>query len=419
MKNPISLLLIVALIFSKTIIAQKVIKTDKELYKIEGEYDFVITKSDLKSKRVYYKAETNIPDKSLKEMFYPGGNKAAFELIGDNIVIVYDVWLKKAKTKDCFLKLLNTKTGKFTEPKLLYSTKLNSVYSSNEIIYKPIYSPDKTKLAVLKDNISPGYPIEPEITIYDTKTLMAISTKKLSGKYDGIKRIFDQNEFKIDNDENISVVFHLMNEETRITTKSYSADIPFNASDLKNIKELGGNTASDTVVDQMTHGRFYKTLQDFINDNPIPGVRIKNGSFGWSMLSGLDYKLIDEAGNLTKEDSKGLPSDLFTYKRNNYVSPYIIRIIDKKPYIVLSSGSLNYYSLYEDQEKRYYSEGWNGELQKFSEKDLENYLEKENLLEAYRNDKPKREFSDDVNGYFNKVIKWQIKYFDLLNEKLQ
>ncbi|MEX0811073.1 MAG: hypothetical protein WD048_02575 [Chitinophagales bacterium] len=146
MKNPISLLLLMTLVFFNAIIAQEVIKTDKAIYTIEGEYYFEITKSDINGKRVFFKAETNIPDKSKKEMFYPGANHAAFDLIGDNIVIVYDVWQKKAGTKDCLVKLLNTKTGKFTEPQLLYSTEINSVYSSNEIIYKPIYSPDKSSL---------------------------------------------------------------------------------------------------------------------------------------------------------------------------------------------------------------------------------------------------------------------------------
>ncbi|MEX0811074.1 MAG: hypothetical protein WD048_02580 [Chitinophagales bacterium] len=270
----------------------------------------------------------------------------------------------------------------------------------------------------MKDNISPSYPIEPEIKIYDTKALKAISTKKLSGKYENQKRIFDQNQFKIDNEGNISVVFHLLNEETKITTKSYSADIPFNAAGLKNIKALEANSSQDEVVDQMSHGRFYKTLQDYIDDNPIPGVRIKNGSFSASLFTSADFKLIDDAGNLKKEDSKKLPSELFTYKRNNYESPHLVRIIDNKPYIVLAAGKLNYYALYKNQEKLYYSEGWDGELQKFKGKHLEKYLEKHNLLDAYKKDKPRREFSDDVNGYFNKTINWQVKYFNLLNKKM-
>ncbi len=419
MKKPVFLILTMSLLlaFTKTNTAQQIIKTDKEIYSIDGAYNFIITKSDINTKKVLFKAETKIPDKSQKEMFYPGANNASFDLVGENIVIVYDVWQKSAGTKDCFIKLLNVKTGQFNQPKLLYSEKVNSAYSSNEIIYKAIYSSDKSKLAVLKDNISPSYPIEPEINIYDTKTLNTVSTKKLSGKYDNQKRIFDQNQFTMDNDGNIDIVFHLLNETTKITTKSYSSKIPFNSTDLKDIKELNGNSAIESAGDLKSHGHFYKTLQDYIDDKPIQGVRIKTRSFS-SIPGKMSFKLIDDAGNVTKESTKDLPSDLFTYKSDEYSAPYIVRIIDKKPYIVLAVGKLNYYSLYYEQQSRYYSEGWDGKLQKFKENDLEEYLEKYNLLEDYKNDKPKREFKDDVNGYFNKTLNWQIKYFNLLNKKM-
>lgn len=96
-----------------------------------------------------------------------------------------------------------------------------------------------------------------------------------------------------------------------------------------------------------------------------------------------------------------------------------MRLIDNKPYIVLVAGKMCYYSLYLEQQDRYYAEGWNGKLMKFKENDFEEYLAKYNLLEDYKADKPKREFKDDVNGYFNKIVSWQIKYFNLLNEKMK
>lgn len=420
MKKSISYLLIASLFlaFSKISSAQQIIKTDKEFYTIEGPYNFVIVKADNNTKKVLYKAETKIPDKSQKEMYYPGANNSNFKLVGDNIVIVYDIWQKANGTKDCSVKLLDIKSGKFTEPKLLYSTKLNSPYSCSELLYKPIYSPDKTKLAVIKDNISPTYNIDPEITIYDTKTLNVLSTKKISGKYDGQKRIFDLTTIAIDDKGNITTVFHLMNEKTKITTKSYSADIPFAETDLKNIKELSGNSSSDVGGSQTSHGRFYKTLDDYLNDKPMPGVRIKNGSFSWTTFGGADFKLIDDAGSVKKEDSKDLPSEIFTYKRDNFSDPYIMRVMDKKPYIILAAGYYCYYSLYLEQQNRYMAEGFDGELKKFKEGRFEELLEKYNLLEDYKKDKPKREFKDDVNGYFNKTINWQIKYFNLLNKKM-
>ncbi|MBL7883878.1 MAG: hypothetical protein JNL69_07395, partial [Bacteroidia bacterium] len=145
-------------------------KTDKEVYTVEGAYNFIIIKKDIKTQKVLSIIETKIPDKSKKEMFYPASNFANFVLIGDNIVIAYDIWQKDNGTKDFYIKLLNLKTNKFSEPQLVYSTKVNSVYSSNEIIYKPVYSPDKSKLAILKDNISTSYDIDPEITIFETTT---------------------------------------------------------------------------------------------------------------------------------------------------------------------------------------------------------------------------------------------------------
>ncbi len=420
MKKITYLLLIAPLLlaFAKTSIGQRIIKTDKEIYTIDGEYNFIVTKTDTKTKKVLFKAETKIPDKSNKEMYYPGANNSSFELVGENIIIVYDVWQKSTSSKECSYKLLNAKTGKFTEPKLLYSTKLNSAYSSNEIIYKPFYSPDKTKLAVLKDNISPSYDIDPELNIYDTKTLKVVSTKKLSGKYEGQKRVFDLSTISMDDKGDITTIFHLMNEKTKMTTKSYNASIPFNETDLKNIKELEGNVSNDAGGNQNSHGRFYKTLEDYMNDKPMEGVRIKNGSFSWTTFSGADFKLIDDAGNLTKEKSKNLPAEIFTYKRDNFSEPFVMRIIDNKPYIVLAAGKLNYYSLYLEQQQRFYSEGWDGELKKFKGRELEDYLEKYNLLEDYKKDKPKREMKDDVNGYFNKTIFWQVKYFNLLNKKM-
>jgi hypothetical protein len=393
-------------------------KTDKEIYTVEGAYNFIILKKDIKTQKVISKVETKIPDKSQKEMFYPGSNFASFELIGNEIVIVYDVWQKSTGTKDCSIKTLNVKTNKFSVPKLIYSTKVNSVYSSNEIIYKPVYSPDKTKLAILKDNISPSYDIDPEINIYDTKTLNVLSTKKLSGKFEGQKRIINQN-LTMDDNGNIALSFSLLNEKTKMTTKTFSAEIPFKDTDMKNIKEGAGvSSGDDGGVNQNAHGNFYKSLEDYINNKPVVGTRMKNGSFSWTMIGGTDYKLIDDDGNIKKEDAKNLPAELFTYKRDNFSTPMLMRLIDNKPYIVLVAGKMCYYSLYLEQQERYFAEGWDGKLMKFKENDFEDYLAKYNLLEDYKKDKPKREMKDDVNGYFNKIVNWQIKYFNLLNEKM-
>ena len=416
MKTKAFLFLLLSLGFINGSTAQLIIKSDKAVFTISGTANFIVTKTEAGSKKVLFRAETKIPDKSKQQMYFELANEATFNLIGDNIVMVYDVWQKGANTKDCYVKLLSTTTGKFEEPKLLYSTKMNSMYSSNEVIYKSIYSPDKTKLAVLKDNISPTYAIEPELTIYDTSSFAVLSTKVLSGKYEGQKSVFDLSNTTMDDNGNINTVFHLMNVKTKMTTKSFTADIPLNETGLKNIKELDANTSADGDKDSNSHGHFYKTLDDYINDKPIPDVRIKNGSFSWTVFSGVDYKLIDDAGNLKKESSKTLPAEIFTYKRHDSSNPFVMRLIDKKPYIVLAAGKLNHYSLYLEQDKRFISEGWDGKLKKFKEGDFEDYLEKYNLLKDYKKDKPKREFKDNVNDYFNKVVNWQVKYFNLVNK---
>lgn len=393
------------------------LKNDKETFTIDGAYNFVITKTDNKTNKVLFKAETNIPDKSKKESFFSGPNSAYFELVGDNVIIIYDVW-QKAGTKDCFVKLMNSKTGKFTEPKLLYSTKLNSKFSCGDVPYVPIYSPDKSKFAVIKNNVSPGYDIDNEITIFDTKTLATLSQANLGQKYQNQKSVLNVMQTKLDDKGNMVVVFNQLNEKTKITTNTYTSDLAFKESALKNIKPLTDNSSAANSTDNTSHGKFYKSLQDLIDDKPIKGVRIKNGSYSWTVIGGSDFKLIDDAGNLKKEDAKDFPSDIFTYKRSNDDSPMLIRIIDKSPYIVLVAGKLSFYSLYLTQNELYFAEEWDGELKKFKEKRLEEYLEKYNLLEEYKNDKPKREMKDDVNGYFNKTVQWRIKYFNLLNKKM-
>src|SRR5688572_8918385 len=99
-----ALLLIAALAFANVTIAQngaRNIKTDNEIYIIDGDWNFVIIKKDLKSGKELYKAASNIPDKSKGQAFYREASKATFDLVGDNIVVFYDVWHVKNGTKDC------------------------------------------------------------------------------------------------------------------------------------------------------------------------------------------------------------------------------------------------------------------------------------------------------------------------------
>jgi hypothetical protein len=413
MKNKTWALFLFCLGISLNAISQfsTIARTDKEVYTVEGDYYFIITKKDIESNKILFKAETNIPDKKQKETYNTSANDARFFLVGENIFIIYDVWQKSNSSKECYVRLLNTKTGQFGEKKRLYATPLNSGFSAGDIPYTPQFSADFSKLAVLKDNKSTGYDIDPEITVYDTKTLNIISNKKFAQKYNGEKRIFSQN-FTVDNTGNISLFFSLLNPETKQKGKSFSANIGVKDTELQNIKELEPTTSSsDSKI--AVGGLFYKSLQDYVDSKPMEGVGIKYGSFSWTTFGGTKFKLIDDKGNVTKEDAKDLPSDIFTY------NDYLIHVIDKTPYIVLSVGKLCFYAEYAEQQKRYMAEGWNGKLEKFKEDKLEDYLKQYGLLEGYKRDKPKREFKDDVNGYFNKVVRWQIDYFNLLNKKMK
>lgn len=415
MKKQLFLLSLILFSFGKTSHCQRVITTDEAVYTIDGASDFVIIKRDARTDKVIYKAKTEIPGKQQK--FNPYINSAKFNLVNEQIVIVYSVWNQREKSKDCYLKVFNTGPNTFSDPKRLYSAKLNSFFSSGEISYPSAYSADKSKLAVLKFNDSKGYSMNHELTIIDTETFEAISSTEIDLKYEGKRTFLDQSQMSVDNSGNVAIGFYFTNPETGIRIKSFSANIPFNGDGLTDVKELD-EASSELGGSESTHGRFFRSLQDYMDDESIPGVRIKNGSFQWTLVTGIAYKLIDDAGNVKSEDVQSLPSDLFTYKSFSGSSDaYLVRLIDNKPYIVLVVGNLCFYALYQNQEARYYSEGWNGALKKFNERAFEARLEEHNLLKDYENDRPKREWQDDVNGYFNKIIHWQIKYVKLLNEK--
>jgi len=411
-----ALLLLVVLSFGiLSASAQRVIKTDEDVYTVSLESTLKIAKSPINSKRVLFTAEAKIPDDG--EAFNPGANDFSLELVGDKIVVVYDVWNKSTKTEDCSLLLLDVQTGKFDARRPIYSTKLNTVFSCADIPHRAIYSPDTSKLLILKDNISPGYDIDPELTIYDTKTFELLSTKEVSGQYEGQKRIIDLSQTSMDNDGNITTVLHLVNEKTKITTKSFTAKIPFQETGLTELTALEENASDDSGDGRNSLGRFYKTFDDYVNAEPMPGVRVKNGSIS-AGVAGTSFALVDDEGNTKREGPGDFPSDLFTYRASNYSSPEVIRIMNKKPYLVLVAGPLCHYASYTEQQKRYYAEGWKGELEGFSENKFEKYLEKFGLLADYEKDKPKREFKDDVNDYYNKEVAWQVKYFVLINEKM-
>ncbi len=433
MKKTQQLILTIGLLvtFNNKSLAQQQLLTEnlqqssdsKEYYKISdntpgtgmrGTKGFYIRKIDRVSQKELFKVELEIPENS--SMYYPIANGANFDLVGENIIAVYDV--KEKSYKNSYVRLVNAKTGNLGEAKLVFTDKPGSKFDFYNIVYKASYSPDKSKMAILKDNISPNVDINAELNIYDSNTLKLISTKNLGQKYNDTKRVFDLTKIKLDNNGDVQLVFNSVNEKTKMTTKTYSAKLSASSNELQDIKEFNGSALADGSS-QTSHGRFYKNLKDFIDNKPIQGVRIKNGSYTYSVLKGNDFKLIDDVGNLKKEDAKNLPSDFFTYKREDYVEPLLMRIIDKKPYIVLAVGKFSYYALYLENRDQSYTEGWEStDLKNFKEKVLKDYLKQYGLLEEYEKSMPKREMRDNVNEWFNKNVNHNIEYINKLNEKI-
>lgn len=137
------------------------------------------------------------------------------------------------------------------------------------------------------------------------------------------------------------------------------------------------------------------------------------------MFVGTRFELEDESGSVFKENIKNFPSDIFTYEHYGKLKGLqLTRIIKKEPYIVLVLGSFSLYVKLTDHVDKLYSLGWNGQIKKYKEKVLESYLDKYNLRKEYEANRPRWEFKDTVNGYFNKYMAWQIKYVRLLNEKM-
>ncbi len=403
-----------------------ILKGDKDIIFLNTngqDYDphFSISKDDNKTNKKLYDIKLNIPDKG-QAVFLPV-NKISTMLVGTDIQIIYDVYNKKENLKQCFIKTLGVKGSPLSEGKLLAETACKSKFSIGNVNYRVIYSPDKTKFALLIDNYSRGIVIQdPKIIVFDSKKQTELSTKKLYPTYQGANiQVDPYNNFKINNSGDISLVFNTLNEKTNQVVKSYQGEIPFAVNEVKNIKEVGqGVTGTDNTsgTSKFENGRFYKSLEDYANNKPTDDFKIKAGSWGYTAIVGETCKLINKEGEIETQNLKNFPYSIFTYKKDMFNDRIdLLKVIDGRAYKMLALGKFSFYALYFDNKFLYFSDGVNGSLEKFKEKELENRLEKNGLLEAYIKDKPKREFADDVNSYFNKEIDWYLKYIDLLNKK--
>ncbi len=118
------------------------------------DYDphFSISKDDNKTNKKVYDVKLDIPSKG-QTMILPV-DKISTILVGTDIQIIYDVFNGKEKLKQCFIKTLNVNGSMLSEAKLLAETPCKSKFSIGNVNYRVIYSPDKSKFALLIDNYS-------------------------------------------------------------------------------------------------------------------------------------------------------------------------------------------------------------------------------------------------------------------------
>ncbi|MGZ4047705.1 MAG: hypothetical protein ACXVNN_00005, partial [Bacteroidia bacterium] len=295
-----------------------IFQNDKGTIQLNGAYDFSISKTDKSGKKLY-DVKLNIPNKSNKEYYFPSVSKISTELVGKEIQIIYDVYSKKEALKDCYFMSMSENGTGLSAPKLLSSTACKSQFSNSNTNYRVLYSPDKSKFALLLDNFSRGIVIEPTITIYDSKTISPIVIKQLSSKYNGEKiQIDPYKNFTMDNDGNIKMLIHQMNMETNMVVKDYSGELAFADKAIRNIKELSESTSTSVSeggeVNKTENGRFYASLEDVAKDKFIPGYQVKNGTYSFVTIAGESFKLIEKDGNLKKTSVSDFPSPYFTYK---------------------------------------------------------------------------------------------------------
>ncbi len=386
-----------------------------------------IEKVDIKTKKALYQVNLNIPDKTKDEMTLLPYNKTSTVIIDNYIHIIYDVFDKKASFKKCYVKTLGINGAVLSNPIQLSESPCKSKYTIGFTIYRIVYSPDKSKFALLLDNFVEKVFIEPTITIFDTKKATALSTKKLKSVYNGnMAQIDPYNNFKLDNAGNISLIFNTYKENTKDLIKSYKGDIPFAENDIKNIKEVGDNFSVNSTGEAATseQGRFYNSYEDYLKNKPANDIRIKRGSHVWGTLGGEALRIIDKNGEVDRRSLSKLPTSLFTYGGDGSGGVSLHRENNGYLYYIMRVGNICLYSHIENtgnggtKDVLYYSEGGiNADIDKFKEKFLEDKLEATGLLESYKKDAPKREFKDDKSDYYTKEVERYLKYIDILNKK--
>ena len=188
------------------------------------------------------------------------------------------------------------------------------------------------------------------------------------------------------------------------------------------------NAQRDIVVGKHPN-KFFKSYEDYKANKPIDGVVL----IKWSSNSTGKIELSENGVAQKLKVSK------LTYTWFCNEEGVLMRLYDGELYYVVVDGPFTYYAQssktwvarYGDADFSLvpqlsgskiadrYSETPNGEIKKFSESVLKEYLAKYGLKDQYDADKMKREFKDNVASYEDKQQLKLIKYMILLNEKMK
>lgn len=161
-----------------------------------------------------------------------------------------------------------------------------------------------------------------------------------------------------------------------------------------------------------TSFKFYKTIDDYVDNKFVPGYEIVPNSFLYVIFAGESFLLKTDGGKEERVGISKFSTDFFSPEKDQLWRRY-----KNKSYIILAHGEFCYYVTPGfSNSPEYYSETISGSVKKFKESALTKRLKEKGLLEAYKKDKPKREFKDSVNDYFNKLVARNIKYANLLNQ---
>ncbi len=176
---------------------------------------------------------------------------------------------------------------------------------------------------------------------------------------------------------------------------------------------------------------FYASASDYYANKPSENIEWVPYSYSMILGSTKIEMIRDGKSEKTKLNSTGF--DWMSNERGMLMRKY-----QDEFYIVALNGPLCYYVQYQfgdisiiDENNYYaslsspdnkffsfYSETFDGDLIKMSDKAFKVYLEKYNLNDQYEADKIKREKKDSVNDYHSKEINKLLKYMKLINAKI-